>query len=229
MNGVFANRREAGKRLAHKLAADANYSQALVLGLPRGGIPVAYEIAKHLHLPLDVCLVKKIGLPNQPEVAVGAISEAALMHDDSGNSKITIIDADTANRNGVNQAEIYAAADRVKADLKWRQDHYRQYRPMIEVRDRIIILVDDGMATGLTMHAAITTVRQQQPQKIILVIPVAANKALQQLDNLVDDTVCLLIPKSLNAVGFWYEDFGQISDQEVCNLLSQSNQTVVSS
>ncbi|MEM7591605.1 MAG: phosphoribosyltransferase family protein [Cyanobacteria bacterium P01_A01_bin.83] len=227
MNGVFANRRSAGKKLAHQLASDANYSQALVLGLPRGGIPVAYEIAKHLHLPLDVCLVKKIGLPNQPEVAVGAISEAARMHNDSGNGNITIIDADTANRNSVEKAEIYAAADQVKADLKWRQDHYRQYRPLIKIRDRTVILVDDGMATGLTMHAAIAAVRQQQPQKIILAIPVAANKALQQLDNLVDDHVCLLVPKSLNAVSFWYEDFSQVSDQEVCNLLSQSNQTVV--
>lgn len=181
MNGVFANRQEAGKRLAHKLASDANYSQALVLGLPRGGIPVAYEIAKHLHLPLDVCLVKKIGLPNQPEVAVGAISEDALMHDNSDNSNITIIDADTADKNGVKKAEIYAVADRVKADLKWRQDRYRQYRPLIKIRDRTIILVDDGMATGLTMRAAIAKVRQQQPQKIILAIPVAAKKSASAL------------------------------------------------
>ncbi|MEM7761456.1 MAG: phosphoribosyltransferase family protein [Cyanobacteria bacterium P01_A01_bin.40] len=227
MNAVFANRREAGKRLVQKLSLYANSSQALVLGLPRGGVPVAYEIAKHLNLPLDVCLVKKIGLPNQPEVAVGAISlrhdltnaEDALIQNYGGD--ITVIDAGTADRNAVGQEEIRELAARVKAELQWRESCYRQYRPMIKAEGNIVIIVDDGMATGLTMYAAVTAVQRQKPQKIILAVPVALQQALHQFENLLDDIICLVAPKSLSAVGFWYEDFSQVSDQEVCDLLAQ--------
>lgn len=219
MNAVFIDRREAGRKLAQQLTSYANHPQAIVLGLPRGGVPVAYEIAKNLNLPLDVCLVKKLGLPNYPETAMGAIAEAALIHDYSG--KITIIDENITQENDVARLQIAAIAAIAKAELRWRERCYRHYRPLLKIKGNLVILVDDGIATGLTMHAAVTALQPHQPQKIIIATPVAAQKTIRQLETLVDEITCLVTPKSFSAVGFWYEDFSQVSDQEVCNLLSQ--------
>ncbi|MGF1589494.1 MAG: phosphoribosyltransferase [Pleurocapsa sp.] len=219
MNAVFTDRREAGRKLAKQLTSYVNHPQAIVLGLPRGGVPVAYEIAKNLNLPLDVCLVRKLGLPNYPETAMGAIAESALIHDYSGN--ITIIDENITQSHKVDQAQINAIAAKAKAELRWRESCYRHHRPMLKIKDSLVILVDDGVATGLTMHAAITALQPHQPQKIIIATPVAAQKTIRQFKTLVDEITCLVTPKSLSAVGFWYEDFSQVSDQEVCNLLSQ--------
>ena len=176
MNTVLLDRKEAGHRLAQKLIAYAGHPQGVVLGLPRGGVPVAYEIASNLHLPLDVCLVRKIGLPQNPEVAVGAVAEDALFHDYSGN--ITIIDRNTAQIHGLDKDRLQAIAARVKAELRWRDNCYRHHRPMLPISDRIIILVDDGIATGLTMHAAVKVLQQHQPQKIIIATPVASTEAI---------------------------------------------------
>lgn len=226
MNAVFSNRREAGRRLAEKLTSYLNHPQAIVLGLPRGGVPVAYEIAKRLHLPLDVCLVKKIGLPDYPEIAMGAIAEDALVHDYSGN--ITIID--TTNKNsGIEPAQIQAIAAQVKAELRWRERCYRHYRPMLEIGKSIVIVADDGIATGFTMHAAVTALQKHQPQKIIIATPIVSCEGIKQLETLVDNISYLVKPKSLNAVGFWYEDFSQVSDREVCDLLSNETRILVSS
>ncbi len=219
MNLVFPNRQQAGKKLAQQLIAYDNHPQAIVLGLPRGGIPVAYEIAERLNLPLDVCLVKKIGLPQYPETAMGAIAEDALIPDYDG--KITIIDQRITRKNSVNQGQIRAIAARVKAELKWRECCYRHYRPMLKIEGNLIILVDDGIATGLTMQAAITALRQHQPQKIVVATPVASQEAIQQLKTLADEIICLATPKPFDAVGFWYEDFSQVTDRQVCDLLSQ--------
>ena len=219
MNAVFSNRREAGRRLAKKLTAYANHPQAIVLGLPRGGVPVAYEIAKNLNLPLDVCLVKKLDLPDCPEIAIGAIAEDALVHDYSG--KITIIDENTAQIHGVNQEQIRAIAAQGKAELRWRDCCYRHFRPMLKIRERVVIVVDDGIATGLTMHAAVTALRQREPEKIIIATPIASLPAIEQLTAQVEDVACLIQPTFLKAVGFWYEDFNPITDREVCELLSQ--------
>ena len=218
MRTVLPNRKEAGCRLAKKLAAYHNHPQAIVLGLPRGGVPVAYAIAKNLNLPLDVCLVKKIGLPQNPEVAVGAVAEDALLHNYSG--KITIIDENSANIHQIDDETLKAIAAQTKAELRWRDQCYRHFRPMLKIRGRIVILVDDGIATGLTMHAAVNVLQQHQPQKIIIATSVASSSAIAQLKTQVDDIICLLEPKSFNAVGFWYEDFSQITDREVCDLLS---------
>ena len=219
MNKILPNRKEAGHRLAKKLADYVNHPQTIVLGLPRGGVPVAYEIAKDLNLPLDVCLVRKLGFPQNPEVAMGAIAEDALIPDYSGN--IAIIDQKVTNTDKVNREVIRAIAAKTKAELRWRACCYRKYRPMLKIRGRIVILVDDGIATGFTMHAAVKVLQKHQPKKIIIATPVASRAALQQLKSLVDDIVCLNTPKSFYAVGFWYEDFRQITDQEVCELLSQ--------
>ena len=228
MKTVLPNRKQAGRKLAKKLTAYANHPQAIVLGLPRGGIPVAYEIAKNLNLPLDVCLVKKLGLPQNPELAMGAVAEDALLPNYSGN--ITIIDEDTADIHKVNQEQLQAIAARVKAELRWRDNCYRHCRPMAQIVDQVVIVVDDGIATGLTMHAAVKVLQQHQPQKIIIATPVAALSAIEHLKTEVDEIICLLTPRNFNAVGFWYEDFRQVSDQEVCDLLFQeTRKTIVNS
>lgn len=219
MKAVFPNRREAGRRLATKLIAYANNPQAIVLGLPRGGVPVAYEIAKSLNLPLDVCLVRKLSLPNYPETAMGAIAENALVHNYSGN--ITIINRNIAQIHGVNSEQIKAIAAKEQAELRWRDSCYRHCRPMLKIPGCIVIVVDDGIATGLTMQAAITALRQHRPEKIVIATTVASLSAVKQLATEVDDIICLIKPKELRAVSLWYEDFTQTTDQEVCDLLSQ--------
>lgn len=219
MKTVFSNRREAGKKLAQKLTAYANHPQAIVLGLPRGGVPVAYEIAKTLNLPLDVCLVKKLGLPNNPETAMGAVVEDELLPDYCGN--ITVINQNTTQIHGVNSEQLRAIAAQAKVELRWRDRCYRSFRPLLKISQRTAIVVDDGIATGQTMQAAVNVLRQHQPEKIIIATPVASKPAIKQLATQVDDFVCLMKPKSLVAVGFWYEDFTQTKDREVCDLLSQ--------
>ena len=221
MNAVFVDRQEAGRRLAEKLTAYLNHPQGIVLGLPRGGMVVAYEIAKQLNLPLDVCLVKKLSLPDYPEIAMGAIAEDVLMP--NYGDQIMIIDQNIACHNGVDQEQIKAIAATVKAELRWRNSCYSHFRPMLKIKGSFVIVVDDGIATGLTMNAAIKALQRQQPQKIIIATPVALQKTRQQLATatLVDEITCLVTPKSLNTVGFWYENFSQVTDQEVCDLLSQ--------
>lgn len=219
MKPILPNRKEAGRRLAKELTVYADCPQAIVLGLPRGGVPVAYEIAKELNLPLDVCLVRKIGLPNFPETAMGAIAEEALVHDYSG--IITIIDENISQMQQVSPEQIKAIAAREKAELRWRDRCYRSFRPMLRTRNRIIILVDDGIATGLTMHAAVTALQRHQPEKIVVAAPVASPRAIATLTPMVDKIACLFTPQNFQAVGFWYEDFSPISDRQVCELLSR--------
>lgn len=219
MNAVFSDRHDAGKKLAQQLIAYKHQAQTIVLALPRGGVPVAYEIAKILNIPLDVCLVRKLGLPNYPEIAMGAVGEAALADNSSG--IITVIDQDTAQASGLTFSQIQAIAAKEKAQLKSRESCYRHSRSMLTIDHRTIILVDDGMATGLTMHAAVEVLRQHHPAKIMIAIPVASQQAIAKLQPKVDQITCLVAPKILNGVGFWYEDFSQTTDQEVCNLLTQ--------
>ena len=218
MNAIFTNRRDAGQKLAQQLSDYANRSDAIVLGLPRGGVPVAYEIANSLNLPLDVCLVRKLGLPNSPETAMGAVAEDALIHDYSA---FTIIDRHTIKSHNLKPKAIEAIAAKEKAKLRRRESCYRHYRPILTIANSIIILVDDGMATGLTMRAAVEVLDKHNPAEIIVASPVASRQAISKIENLVDNLICLLVPQSFGAVGFWYEDFNQISDREVCNLLER--------
>ena len=219
MNAVFLNRREAGSKLAKKLTSYANRPQTIVLGLPRGGVPVAYEIAQNLNLFWDVCLVTKLGLPNSPETAMGAIAEDALLKDNSG--ELTVIDREQAQASRVTPGQLKEIAAREKAKLKWRECYYRNFRPMLTIANQTIIIVDDGIATGWTMQAAVKVLRQHQPEKIVVATPVASRKAIKHLKTQVDELVYAIAPSSFRAVSFWYEDFGQVSDREVCNLLSQ--------
>ena len=223
MKTVFLNRQEAGKKLAEKLTDYRDCSQAVVFGLPRGGVPVAYEIATSLNLPLDVCLVKKLSLPDNPEMAISAIAEDALIHDRS--CKLTIIDRYYLQKD-LNSSEIQAIATQAMAELRLRDRCYRNYRPTLQVKDKIIIVVDDGLATGLTMQAAIRALSQHQPQKIVVAIPVASSEAISRLRSLANEIICLFVPNPLFAVGLWYENFNQVSDLEVCELLS-AKKTIV--
>lgn len=218
MSAVFSDRRDAGQKLARQLLDYANRSDGIVLGLPRGGVPVAYEIAKKLNLPLDVCLVRKLGMPDNPELAIGAVAESSLIDDYDG--YITIIDRQRTKIKGLDREAMLAIAAKKKAELRWRESCYRHCRPRMAITNRTVIVVDDGVATGLTMQAAIEALSQHQPAKIIVATPVASSVAIAKLENLVDELVCLVTPQSLGAVCFWYEDFGQISDREVCELLS---------
>ena len=219
MKAVFYNRHDAGQKLAERLLAYTNKSDTIVLGLPRGGVPIAYQIAKKLNLPLDICLVKKLGLPDYPEVAMGAIAEDTSLH--KHNDGITIIDRDTTTINRLQPEQIQKIAIKEKAELKWREFYYRDRRPMLTIARHIVIVADDGMATGLTMHAAIELLQRNQPAGIIVATPVASKQAIAKVKHLVDDFVCLVMPQSLGAVGFWYEDFSPTTNREVCDLLSQ--------
>ena len=227
MSIILANRKEAGRRLAKKLTAYANHPRTIVLGLPRGGVPVAYEIAKALNLPLDVCLVRKLAVWDNPEFAIGAIAEDSLITSYSG--EVIIIDENTAQTKSLDREKIEAIAAREKAELRWRDRCYRHFRSPMEIQEQIVILVDDGIATGLTIHAAVTALNQHGPAKIIIAVPVVSLEIIEQLKTQFDniEIICVNSPKYLSAVSFWYEDFTETTDREVCELLSQFTQQPV--
>ncbi len=222
MNPVFSNRQQAGRQLTSKLTSYLDNSQAIVLGLPRGGVPVAYEIARLLNLPLDVCLVQKLSIPQDSRVVIGAIAEEALIHDYSG--RMIIIDRDTTQTLKIDPETIKAIAARAKAELKWRDSCYRHFRPLLRIHGRIVILVDDKIATGVTIHAAVTALRKHQPKQIVIATPIASLEGVKRLQTYVDDLICLVTAKSLDAVSCGYQDFSSVTDQEVCDFLSQTTQ-----
>jgi putative phosphoribosyl transferase len=211
------NRTEAGQLLASKLTTYTNCPNGLVLALPRGGVPVAFEIASKLHLPLDVCLVRKLGVPGHKELAMGAIA--------SGN--IIVINRDVVNWLHVRQEDIARVADREKQELERRDRAYRGNRPYPSIRDRTIVLVDDGVATGATMRAAINALRQQQPKAIVVAVPVIAPSVYDELSTEVDKIICLKKPEPLNSISLWYEDFSQTSDGEVRDLLMRAERELM--
>jgi erythromycin esterase-like protein/predicted phosphoribosyltransferase len=207
----FRDRREAGRRLAAKLAAYANRPDVLVLALPRGGVPVAYEVARALRAPLDVFVVRKLGVPGYEELAMGAVA--------TGGARVLNDDIVTALR--IPPYMIDAVADREHEELRRRERVYRGGRPPPELRGRTVILVDDGLATGATMLAAIKALRQLQPARIVVAVPTAAPDTCEALRAVVDDVVCAITPEPFQAVGRWYEDFSQTTDDEVRELLAQ--------
>lgn len=218
MNALLHNRTEAGQLLASRLTVYADRANdVLVLALPRGGVPVACEIARKLHLPLDVCLVRKLGVPGHKELAMGAIA----LRD------VTILNRDVVNWLHVSQAAIERVTAQEKQELERRDRAYRGNRPFPEIRDRIIILVDDGIATGATIRAAIAALRQQQPKEIVIAVPVAVPSVCQELKPEVDKLICLKTPEPLHSISLWYEDFSQTSDEEVRCLLAQEERELL--
>jgi putative phosphoribosyl transferase len=212
MNKRFRDREEAGQLLARQLSSYAHHPQAIVLGLPRGGVPVAAPIAKILHIPLDICLVHKLGVPGEPELAMGAI-------DLQGNRYL--------NEPIVTALHISPASiDRVAAielhELQRRDRVYRGDRPPVNLHERIVILVDDGLATGATMRSAIASIQQHQPAQIVIAVPVAARSVVDEFSQLIDRVVCLTMPQPFYAIGSWYENFDQTTDAQVCAALNDS-------
>jgi putative phosphoribosyl transferase len=211
----FENRAEAGQQLAALLDKYAGRGDVIVLGLPRGGVPVAYEIAKHLRLPLDVFIVRKLGVPGFEELAVGAIA--------SGGVRVLNQDVVQALPNA--DEIIEAVTVQEKAELGRREKLYRDDRPAPELRDRIVILVDDGLATGATMRAAVAALRQNGAAKIVVAVPVGAPETCQEFESEVDETICAIAPEYFHAVGQFYEDFSQTSDDAVRELLRDAAQS----
>jgi predicted phosphoribosyltransferase len=205
----FHDRFEAGRVLATRLSAYANRRDAIVLGLPRGGVAVAYEVARALHLPLDVFIVRKLGVPGQEELAMGAIASGG----------VRVLNQVMIRALGLSQAEIDEVIRREEQELHRREQQFRGQRPSLNLKGKIVILVDDGLATGATMWAAITAVRQQQPAKIVMAVPVAAPSECDAFRQIADDVVCAITAEPLHAIGLWYQDFAQMTDEEVRALL----------
>jgi putative phosphoribosyl transferase len=207
----FQNRTEAGRQLAARLKSYANRSDVVVLGLPRGGVPVAYEVAKVLNAPLDICLVRKLGVPGHKELAMGAIASGG----------VRVLNYDVIGWLRISSNTIDEVAAKELKELQRRDRAYRGDRPQPDIRDRTVILIDDGIATGSTMRAVITVLKSQHPARLIVAIPVAPPQACDELRTEVDEVVCLMTPEAFYAIGLWYEDFSQTTDEEVRELLAK--------
>jgi putative phosphoribosyl transferase len=205
----FMNRHEAGKILAEWLKAYSNRRDVIVLGLPRGGVPVAYEVAKDLHAPLDVFIVRKLGVPNHEELAFGAMAPGG----------VTVFNDDIIHELHLSKKQMQPVIDAEAEELNRREIKYRGKRPFPPLENQHVILVDDGIATGATMRAAMTALRKYKPASIVIAVPVAAASTCESMEKLADKVVCPLKPMVFSAVGAWYEDFGQTTDEEVTELL----------
>jgi len=210
------DRAAAGQKLAQALTEYVDQPDVLVLGLPRGGVPLAYEIAKVLHAPLDVFIVRKLGAPDQAELAMGALASGG----------IRVLNEDVIADLEIPEVWIERVVAKEQQELDRRAHAYRGDRPPLNVCDKIVLLVDDGIATGATMRVAIAALRQQQPAKIIVAVGVAPEETCALLANEADELVCLLIPEPFWSVGAWFEDFTEISDEEVRRLLAQAAQNL---
>ncbi len=209
MAQVFADRVDAGRALAKALAARKDLAESIVLGLPRGGVPVAHEVAQALGLPLDVLVVRKLGLPSQPELAMGAIASGGAL----------VLNDDVVRYLGGRTEALEEVKRREQVELARRERAYRGERPPLEVAGRDAILVDDGLATGATMEAAVRALRSAGARRVIVAVPVASAEARDRIAAVADEVVCLATPMFFSAVGQWYRDFGQTTDDEVRELL----------
>lgn len=208
----FKNRIEAGRSLARALKSYAERPGILILALPRGGVPVAFEVAQALNIPLDLLIVRKLGLPGQEELAMGAVA--------TGGAKV--LNHALMQSLGISEAVLNPVVDKERKELERRERVYRGERPVPEVSGRWVILIDDGLATGSTMRAAVSALRQQRPAGIVIGIPVAPADTVEELRKEADEVVCLATPEPFSAIGEWYEDFSQTSDEEVGDLLAQA-------
>jgi putative phosphoribosyl transferase len=208
----FRDRANAGRRLAEALTHYKGRPDVLVLALPRGGVPVAYEVARMLGAPLDVFVVRKLGVPGEPEVAMGAIA--------TGN--VRVLNRDVVTALGIPPQMIDAVAARELVELERRERAYRGDRPAPSVAGRTVILVDDGLATGATMRAAVMAIKAQNPARVVVAVPTAERAACDDLRSEVDEVVCAETPPLFGAVGLWYEDFSETSDEEVRDLLTRA-------
>jgi len=211
---IFRDRTDAGRRLASRLGEYAGRPGLLVLALPRGGVPVAFEVALSLGAPLDVFLVRKLGVPGHEELAMGAIATGG----------VRVVNEAVVRELGISGEVIDAVAARERAELERRALAYRGERPAPEVLGRTVFLVDDGLATGSTMRAAALAVRRQGPARVVVAVPVAARATCDELRAEVEDIVCAATPEPFFGVGRWYQDFSQTTDEEVRELLARAKQ-----
>jgi predicted phosphoribosyltransferase len=209
---LYRDRFDAGRRLAERLTEYAGRDDVLVLALPRGGVPVASEVARALRAPLDVFLVRKLGVPGQEELAMGAIASGG----------VRVLNEEVVRALEVTPEELAEASSRERRELERREAAYRAGRPSPEVRGRTVILVDDGLATGSTMRAAVAALRRRQPARIVVAVPVGAADTCADLAEAADEVVCVRSPRPFLSVGSWYDDFRQTSDAEVSGLLQSA-------
>ncbi len=212
MTKRFRDRIDAGQQLATQLQAYANRADVIVLGLPRGGVPVAYEVAQALNLPLDICLVRKLGVPGHREFAMGAIAEQG----------VRILERNVISWLHISDRAIEQVIEQEQQELQRRRQIYRGDRPEAIIQGHTVILIDDGLATGATMRAACLRLRTKQPKEIIIAVPIAPPSVCQALQSEGNQIVCLAMPQPFQAIGLWYDNFAQTSDQQVCYLLEKS-------
>jgi len=212
MKMQFRNRSEAGQVLAKRLSEYSQRPGVMVLALPRGGVPVGYEVARALQAPLDVFVVRKLGVPGQEELAMGAIASGG----------VRVLNGSVVEGLGISDAAIESVAARELSELERREQLYRGTRPAPEISGHDLILVDDGIATGSTVRAAVMALRQLEPARIVVAAPVVALSTARELRREVDELVAVMTSASFNAVGQWYEDFSQTTDEEVRELLERS-------
>jgi putative phosphoribosyl transferase len=212
MPACYRDRTDAGRRLAAELWKYAGRPDVIVLALPRGGVPVAYEVARALRAPLDVFVVRKLGLPAHPELAMGAIASGG----------IRVLDQTAIRRFGVTEQEVAAVAAAEERELDRRERRYREGGSLPDVAGKTVILVDDGLATGATMAAAATALRTLHPARLIVAVPVSAPDTCEAFRAIADEVVCAATPEPFLAVGMWYDDFSQTTDEEVHELLTRA-------
>ena len=206
---LFKDRRDAGRKLAERLSEHANDPHVLVLALPRGGVPVAYEVAEALGAELDIFLVRKLGVPGHEELAMGAIATGG----------VRVLNDSVVNALNIPDKVIDAVAEREQAELERRARAYRGERPRAQIEGRTVIIIDDGLATGASMRAAVAGLRAQAPAKIVAAVPTASPETCEMFEDEVDKIVCAVTPQPFFGVGFWYDDFSQTTDEEVRSLL----------
>ena len=210
----FRDRTDAGRQLARELRKYAGRSDVLVLALPRGGVPVAFEVAQALGAPLDVFIVRKLGMPRYQELAIGAIASGG----------VRVLNEELIRTAGVSQVDIDAITAAEERELNRRLRHYRGDRPLPEIAGRTVILIDDGLATGSTMQAAVMALRQERPAAIVVAVPTAPPETCDAFRGLVDEVVCAVTPEPFYGVGLWYQDFSQTTDEEVHELLERARE-----
>jgi putative phosphoribosyl transferase len=213
---LYRDRTDAGQKLAQKLNEYKDRKDVLVIALPRGGVPVAYEVAKGLNAPLDVFMVRKLGVPGHEELAMGAIASGG----------IRVLNEELVAALDIPEWIVNAVADREQIELERREQAYRQGRPRAKVQGKRVILIDDGLATGFSMRAAIEGLRAQDPAQIIVAVPIAPVETCEMFEQEVDQIVCAATPEPFFGVGLWYENFEQTSDEEVRESLERATESI---
>jgi putative phosphoribosyl transferase len=209
---IFTNRTEAGRLLARQLKSFARRKDVLVLGVPRGGVPVAFEVATALHVPLDIFVLRKLGVPGHEELAFGALASGG----------VRVLDSQIVEALSLSSLDIELAAAREQAELERRERVYRGERSPLDIKGKTVILVDDGIATGSSMRAAISALRRRKPARLVVAVPVAPPSTCHRLRAEVDDLVCVETPEPFYAIGQFYRDFSQVTDEEVSDLLERA-------